>query len=69
MSPLTAHGRGTATPANLHKKIDILTAPELTSALLLLVDGPAPDVLVDLRNLDFIDGAGLTALATVQLLR
>lgn len=63
---LTARAHGVATLATLRGEIDILTTPELTSGLLLLLDGPSPDLLVDLRSLAFIDGTGVAGLADVR---
>ncbi|MGW1866864.1 STAS domain-containing protein [Streptomyces mauvecolor] len=66
VSLLTAHAHGEATLATLYGEVDVLTTPKLTSCLLLLLDGPSPDLLVDLRSLVFIDGTGVAALAVVQ---
>ncbi|MGP9019579.1 STAS domain-containing protein [Streptomyces sp. BR1] len=63
---LTSYAHGAATLATLRGEIDILTTPELTSSLLLLLDGPSPDLLIDLRSLAFIDGTGVAALADVR---
>ncbi|MFD9792047.1 STAS domain-containing protein [Streptomyces sp. NPDC059070] len=66
MSLLTAHAHGAATLATLRGEIDILTTPGLTSGLMRLLEGPTPDLVVDLRHLTFIDGTGVAALADVR---
>ncbi|MFF3641092.1 STAS domain-containing protein [Streptomyces sp. NPDC002564] len=53
-------------PSHLRGEIDVLTAPELTGALLLTLQPQRPDLLIDLRPVTFIDTSGLTALALVR---
>ncbi|MFD9905877.1 STAS domain-containing protein [Streptomyces sp. NPDC059063] len=66
VSLLTSQRCGAATLVTLHGEIDVLTAPELTGALMLSLNGESPDLLVDLRSVQFIDGTGLAALAVVR---
>ncbi|MFE9609748.1 STAS domain-containing protein [Streptomyces sp. NPDC006012] len=62
----TARVRGGATVVTLHGEIDLLTATPLSSRLDVLTAGPRPDLVLDLRTVDFIDCAGLGVLCRVR---
>ncbi|MCS0604892.1 STAS domain-containing protein [Streptomyces sp. LP11] len=57
---------GGATVLPLRGEIDVLTAPELTRRLDALTGDPRPDLVLDLRPVDFIDCAGLSALCRAR---
>lgn len=50
----------------LHGEIDLLTAPAVTARLDRLTAGRRPDVVIDLRTVDFIDCSGLGALCRAR---
>ncbi len=43
-------------------ELDCHTAPQLEAALLRLVEGGAPQVIVDMRSVHFVDSTGLSVL-------
>ncbi|MEU7161934.1 STAS domain-containing protein [Streptomyces chrestomyceticus] len=53
-------------PATLHGGIDMLVAPLLAVQLARLTHCLRPDVLVDFRQVTFIDGAGIEVLAVAR---
>ncbi|MCM2430401.1 STAS domain-containing protein [Streptomyces sp. RKAG337] len=59
-----AHGDCTVVP--LRGEIDLLTAPDLTRFLDALTEGVHPDLLIDLRQVDFLDGSGITTLVRAR---
>jgi len=46
----------------LRGEIDVYTAPRLRQAIIDLVDGGAPRVVVDMEKVDFLDSTGLGVL-------
>ena len=40
-------------------ELDLAAAPKVRQALVTAVQGPAPDVVLDLASVDFIDSSGL----------
>ncbi|MCX4671146.1 STAS domain-containing protein [Streptomyces sp. NBC_01381] len=65
-SLLDTQSRGLSVVATLHGEIDLLTAPALSALLAPLTGCARPDVLVDLRQVAFIDGTGLAVLAVAR---
>ena len=65
-SLLDTHRHGRSVVATLHGEIDLLTAPALSALLAPLSACARPDVLVDLRQVAFIDGTGLAVLALAR---
>ncbi|MFD4482692.1 STAS domain-containing protein [Streptomyces sp. NPDC058471] len=59
---LTTEKHGLSILATLHGEIDLLTAPALNAQLAPLTNCAEPDVLVDLRQVTFIDGTGIAVL-------
>ncbi|MFD8812038.1 STAS domain-containing protein [Streptomyces sp. NPDC059627] len=50
----------------VHGEVDIATEELLAEHLLAATAGPEPDVLVDLRRLDFLDCSGLRVLCRAE---
>jgi anti-sigma B factor antagonist len=48
-------------------ELDIATAPQLEQALVEATSGPASELVLDLRELTFMDSTGLRALAQANL--
>ncbi|MEV0114878.1 STAS domain-containing protein [Streptomyces sp. NPDC050844] len=65
-SLLDTRSHGLSVVATLHGEIDLLTAPALSALLAPLTACARPDVLVDLRQVAFIDGTGLAVLAVAR---
>lgn len=59
-----AHGDCTVVP--LRGEIDLLTAPDLNLFLDTLTAGVHPDLLIDLREVEFLDGSGITTLVRAR---
>ncbi|WP_258054767.1 STAS domain-containing protein [Streptomyces sp. Ru71] len=57
---------GEATLVELRGDIDLLTAPALADRLDALTAGRRPDVVIDLRAVNFIDCSGLRVLCRVR---
>ncbi|MFJ5841503.1 STAS domain-containing protein [Streptomyces shenzhenensis] len=55
-----------ATVVTLHGEIDLLVASLLAARLDALTDGPCPDLVLDLRMVEFIDCAGLGVLCRTR---
>ncbi|WP_373296936.1 STAS domain-containing protein [Streptomyces brasiliensis] len=55
-----------ATLVTLHGEIDLLTARQLSARLDELTSGSRPDLVIDLRPVDFIDCAGLGVLCRAR---
>ncbi|QDO43562.1 STAS domain-containing protein [Streptomyces sp. RLB3-17] len=65
-SLLDTQSHGLSVLATLHGEIDLLTAPVLSALLTPLTVCARPDVLVDLRQVAFIDGTGIAVLAVAR---
>ncbi|MEU0007242.1 STAS domain-containing protein [Streptomyces sp. NPDC006314] len=64
---VTAHrAPGGTTLLPLHREIDLLAAPALSEQLDALTGHPHPDLVLDLRPVDFIDCAGLGVLCRAR---
>jgi anti-sigma B factor antagonist len=57
---------GGATLVTLHGEIDLLVATPLSARLDALISGPRPDLVLDLRTVEFIDCAGLGVLCRIR---
>ncbi|MFD3450887.1 STAS domain-containing protein [Streptomyces sp. NPDC058691] len=57
---------GDSTVVTLDGEVDVLTAPRVSAALDLLTGTDRPDIVVDLRPVDFIDCSGLSALVRAR---
>ncbi|MFB7497508.1 STAS domain-containing protein [Streptomyces sp. NPDC056161] len=57
---------GGATVVTLRGEIDLLAAAPLSARLDALTAGPRPDLVLDLRTVDFIDCAGLGVLCRAR---
>ncbi|MEU4205504.1 STAS domain-containing protein [Streptomyces sp. NPDC026294] len=66
-SPLDPRQHGPCVVATLHGEIDMLVAPVLAVQLARLTHCLQLDVLVRLRQVTFIDGAGIEALAVARV--
>ncbi|MFF0223038.1 STAS domain-containing protein [Streptomyces sp. NPDC004629] len=55
-----------ATVVTLHGEIDLLVASRLSARLDALTAGPRPDLVLDLRAVEFIDCAGLGVLCRTR---
>ncbi|MGW3957341.1 STAS domain-containing protein [Streptomyces sp. NPDC004752] len=55
-----------ATVVTLHGEIDLLVAPPLSARLDALTAGYRPDLVLDLRSVEFIDCAGLGVLCRAR---
>ena len=62
----TRHTTGDTTVVALLGEIDILTVPALSAHLDTLTAGPSPDLVVDLRDVVFIDCTGLSVLCRAR---
>ncbi|GAA2246397.1 STAS domain-containing protein [Streptomyces indiaensis] len=51
---------------SLHGELDLLTAPALRAGLDRATAGPCPDLVLDLRQVSFIDCAGLGVLCRTR---
>ncbi|MFI0237879.1 STAS domain-containing protein [Streptomyces sp. NPDC016845] len=65
-SVLTEHSVGDTHVVALHGEIDVAAVPRITAHLDVLTTAPFPDVVVDLREVTFVDCAGLGALCRAQ---
>lgn len=57
---------GGTTVVELRGEIDLLTAPPLSARLDTLTAGPCPDLVLDLRQVSFIDCSGLSVLCRAR---
>jgi len=57
---------GSTTVVELRGEIDLCTAPPLPARLDLLTAAPFPDLMLDLRQVSFIDCSGLRALCRAR---
>jgi anti-sigma B factor antagonist len=57
---------GTSTVVALSGEVDALTAPRISAYLDTLTCDDHPDIVVDLRDVDFIDCSGLTVLCRAR---
>ncbi|MDF9811177.1 STAS domain-containing protein [Streptomyces sp. SPB162] len=65
-APDHTHTHGDCTVVPLRGEIDLLTAPDLTRFLDSLTAGRHPDLLIDLRQVEFLDGSGITTLVRAR---
>lgn len=65
-SLLTTEKHGLSVLATPYGEIDLLTAPVFNAQLAPLTDCTEPDVLVDLRQVTFIDGTGIAVLVIAR---
>lgn len=67
-SPRTLEERvvGGTTFVELRGEIDLLTAPPVSARLDVLTERPCPDLVVDLRDVSFIDCSGLRVLCRAR---
>ncbi|CCK32480.1 hypothetical protein BN159_8102 [Streptomyces davaonensis JCM 4913] len=64
--PLSEHLETEATVVALRGELDLQAALVLTAGLDALTAGPCPDVVLDLRDVSFVDCAGLNALCRTR---
>jgi anti-sigma B factor antagonist len=57
---------GTTARVELRGDVDMATAPELRRTLEELIDGGATEVVLDCRNLEFLDSSGIGALVAAR---
>lgn len=57
---------GASTLVTLGGEVDVLTAPGVSAALDALTGADRPDIVVDLRPVEFIDCSGLSALVRAR---
>jgi anti-anti-sigma factor len=57
---------GTRSVVVLRGDVDFFTMPVVSDVLSRLVASVAGDMVIDLRNVDFVDAAAITAFATAQ---
>ncbi|MFJ7049341.1 STAS domain-containing protein [Streptomyces sp. NPDC101112] len=62
----THHTSGGATVVTLRGEIDVVAAPALAARLDALTSRPHPDLVLDLRPVDFIDCSGLGVLCRAR---
>ncbi|MEU6389551.1 STAS domain-containing protein [Streptomyces sp. NPDC046939] len=65
-SVLTERSVGDTHVVALHGEIDVATVPRITACLDALTTAPCPDIVLDLREVTFVDCAGLGALCRAQ---
>jgi anti-sigma B factor antagonist len=62
---ITHEQRGSHVVLVVVGELDLVTAPELTSAALAAIDSGARDVIIDAHALSFCDSSGLTAFVRI----
>ncbi|MEU3464134.1 STAS domain-containing protein [Streptomyces sp. NPDC006733] len=65
-APDHTHTHGDCTVVPLRGEIDLLTAPGLSRFLDALTAGLHPDLLIDLRQVEFLDGSGISTLVRAR---
>ncbi|MDL2074923.1 STAS domain-containing protein [Streptomyces sp. GXMU-J15] len=66
MPPLPDHAEPQADVVALRGELDLLAAPSLTARLDALTARPVPDLVLDLRDVTFIDCTGLGVLCRAR---